>query len=360
MSANRATDRRALVVVSVSDLAGVARHVLDLASASGTWELAFLVPAGPLADLLADHGFDVGSAAGGCAFGQPAGLRSSGRALRAAVAAARPAVVHTHLAWADLLAAGTLPPSTRLVSTEHGIADVPRLYQRTRAAAAAKRGAHALRMRRTAAVIAVSHATAAAVTRLWGRPRRLEVVRNGVARPRAVSPGAAGRAFGFLGRLAPEKGLPALLDAFAAVRRAEDPDATLAIAGEGPLRGDVLRRADALGLGESMRLLGHVPAAELLEQVDVLVALSAWENCSYSILDAVVAGRGVVATAVGGNPEILPAGCLTAPGDTAAAAESMRRQALDPAQRPTLPSGWPTPDEMRERTEAVYAAAAAR
>ena len=87
---------------------------------------------------------------------------------------------------------------------------------------------------------------------------------------------------------------------------------------------------------------------------DVLVQLSAWENASYSVLDAVAHGLGVVATPVGGNPEILPAHCMAEAEDVARVADLMREQAFDVEKRPELPPHWPSVSDMAAQIAAVY------
>jgi glycosyltransferase involved in cell wall biosynthesis len=99
---------------------------------------------------------------------------------------------------------------------------------------------------------------------------------------------------------------------------------------------------------------GFVDPESAMAQHDVLAMLSVWENCSYSLLDAAGAGLGVVASRVGGNPEILPSACLVEPTDVLEVADALARQGLRPELRPGLTS-WPTVAEMGERIAGVYA-----
>jgi glycosyltransferase involved in cell wall biosynthesis len=112
-------------------------------------------------------------------------------------------------------------------------------------------------------------------------------------------------------------------------------------------------------LHQSVRLAGRVAPSDFFSQVDVVVQLSRWENCSYTLLDALAWGKGIVATAVGGNSEMLPHRCLVPVDNRESAAECMRAQAEDPAQTPQLPERWPTVEEMAIRIGAVYDTAAA-
>jgi glycosyltransferase involved in cell wall biosynthesis len=95
-------------------------------------------------------------------------------------------------------------------------------------------------------------------------------------------------------------------------------------------------------------------AQDLLRRTDVLVQLSAWENCSYTILDAVNAGVGVVATPVGGNPEFLPAECLTGSEDPIAIASLIVDQARSIERRPNLPEDWPSVPDMTTAIAGCY------
>lgn len=330
----------ALWVVPVPELGGVARHVLDVAGHGlPGWRLVVLCPPGPLAEALQALGAavvveDVGPAAG---------LAASVAAVRHTVRALRPAVVHSHLAHADLVAAIALAGDRgpRLVSTEHGIAGEAGVYHASALTARGRELAHHARLRRTDAVVAVSQATAATMRRRWHPRTPITVLRNGIDRPAVIPAGSPGLRVVTLSRLAPEKRLGTVIDAFARLHEGH-PEARLTMAGEGPERGPLQRLVHERGLAGVVAMPGHRPAAEVLAEADVLVQLSSWENCSYALLDGLVAGVGVVASDVGGNPEILPAAALV-PGDADARAVALavRGQALQPATRPRLPYGWP-------------------
>ena len=92
-----------------------------------------------------------------------------------------------------------------------------------------------------------------------------------------------------------------------------------------------------------------------MNETDILAQLSVWENCSYSLLDAVAHGLGVVASPVGGNPEILPTDCLADPDDSSQVASLIGVQGLDLDSRPRLPDGWPGVAEMARLVAEVYA-----
>ena len=349
----------ALWVIPVPDLGGVARHALDVAEVGVPgWRVVFFCPPGPLADALRARGAAVLTGR----FGPDAGVAASVRSLRRTIRTLRPAVVHSHLAYADIAAAlATRGLPVRLVSTEHGIAGDAGVYHGSAARARAMALAHRTRLRAFDALIAVSDATRAAMQAAW-RPRRpITVIRNGVdPTPALVEPVETPQVapvetlrVASLARLSPEKRIDRLLDAFALVRR-ERPDARLTVAGTGPLLADLRAHAARLGIDPAVDFPGHVDAGTLLADTDVLVQLSVWENCSYTLLDACVAGVGVVATPVGGNPEILPARCLVPADDAAAVRDAILAQATQPASRPSLPPEWPTRPAMAAGVAAVY------
>ena len=340
--------RRALWVVPVSNLAGVARHVLDAAKQGiPGYSLEVAGPAGSLLEELTRLDVPVHPVA---LDGNPA---TSVRALRTVIQSVKPAVVHSHLAKADFLtAAATLGLPCKVVSTEHGIAADAQLYNRGKLKATVRKVLHHLRSRRFDALIAVSESTKRAMIRAWRPATQVDVILNGVNRPAGIvrEPGTR---FLSLARLAPEKRISNAIDAFATA--AEDlPSASLTVAGDGHERDSLIAQAHSLGIGDRVHFPGYVAADKALASHDVLLQLSAWENASYSVLDAVAHGLGVVATPVGGNPEILPNHCLTAAGDTGRVAHLLREQAIDVSARPTLPEGWPTVPEMTDQIAGLY------
>ncbi len=105
------------------------------------------------------------------------------------------------------------------------------------------------------------------------------------------------------------------------------PEAVALLIGEGPLRAEVQAQVEALGLGRSISFLGlrhDVPA--LLTLPDLVVHPSLQEGFSNAILEAMAAGKPVVATEVGGTPEAVvhgETGLLVPPRDSQALAEGI-------------------------------------
>jgi glycosyltransferase involved in cell wall biosynthesis len=154
------------------------------------------------------------------------------------------------------------------------------------------------------------------------------------------------------GRLTAEKGVDVLLDAAAAL-----PGTRFLIVGDGPCRPDLEQHALKLGLGNA-EFLGYVERGTLLGLVgkSLLVAMpSVWyENFPYAILEAFALGKPVVASKIGGMPELVTegqTGMLFNAGDAAGLAEKIREIVAAPGL--ALEMG----KKARARVEAEFDAA---
>ena len=134
-------------------------------------------------------------------------------------------------------------------------------------------------------------------------------------------------------RLVPQKGIPVLLEA-ARIVLDRRPDARFTLFGDGPDRGPLERRAEELGLGNSVWFAGAVRGVEdRLGEHDVFVLPSLWEGMPISLLEAMAAARPVVATAVSGSAELVidgETGRLVPPGDPPALAAAILELLEDP------------------------------
>jgi glycosyltransferase involved in cell wall biosynthesis len=156
------------------------------------------------------------------------------------------------------------------------------------------------------------------------------------------------------GRLAPQKDWPTLL---AAVERYAGPPAFWAVAGEGAERPALEATIAARGLADRVRLLGlRDDVTDLLAAADALVLSSTYEGLPNIVLEAMAAGRPVVATTVGGTPELVrpETGLLVPPGDPAALSAALAALAArSPAERAAMGTA------ARDHVRATYSLAAA-
>ena len=222
----------------------------------------------------------------------------------------RPDIIHVHGSKAGTLGrlARFASPSVPLVFTPHQYAFAN--YFRHRWARSVYRVIERSMAPLTTMVIAVCEVEANLARQVGSRQAR--VVYNGIEfvpaeapDPRLAALRERGPVICAVAELHPRKGLMTLLDAMTRVL-AVHPDATLAIAGEGPQREALLRRVAALGVAPSVRLLGlvrDVPA--VLAGADVFVNAAWAEAFPYSVLEAMAAERPIVATDAGGTSEAI-------------------------------------------------------
>jgi glycosyltransferase involved in cell wall biosynthesis len=131
---------------------------------------------------------------------------------------------------------------------------------------------------------------------------------------------------GSVGWLTPVKGHRVLLEAVALLRRSW-PDLYVVIVGDGPLRKELMRRAGELGMANRLRLLGmRSDIPDCLAGMDVYVQPSLNEGMGRALVEAMAAGRPVVASRVGGIPSLIEhrrTGLLVPPGDPEALAHAI-------------------------------------
>jgi glycosyltransferase involved in cell wall biosynthesis len=164
-----------------------------------------------------------------------------------------------------------------------------------------------------------------------------------------------------VGRLAPQKAYPVLLDALARLDVQSKP--ALVIAGDGPLHESLEDRIGQLGL--DARLLGRRDdIADLLAAADVFVLCSVWEARALVVQEAMRAGLPVLATRVGGIPELVgEAAALVPPDDPGAFARALARILDDPDEQQRLrrasaaqAASWPTAEAALALVLAGYSA----
>jgi glycosyltransferase involved in cell wall biosynthesis len=134
-------------------------------------------------------------------------------------------------------------------------------------------------------------------------------------------------------RLTPWKGIDMLIDALA-----HTPDVTLIVAGDGPQKAALEARAVERGVGGRVVFAGKVPhdhIAVFMRAADYLVLYSGYEGLSHTLLEALYVGTPVIASARGGNPEIVQDsvnGLLVKHPDTDALIAALQRALADGVQ----------------------------
>lgn len=231
--------------------------------------------------------------------------------------ATKPAILHVHHVW---------PAADRYLATLARAAGVPHLVVTEHIVgtshSAGQRALKRAELGRADAVTAVCGAVADMLVRDYGVSRDIvRVVPNGADLPDEARESAEARAWRerfsaslirplwvVAARLEEQKGHVHLLDALAEVWK-RGLDFTLAVAGDGALRGELEQRAQALGIGAKVRFLGTLDdVGSLLAAADAVVLPSLWEGLPLVLLESLIRARPTIATAVGGVPEVMDDG----------------------------------------------------
>ena len=359
--------RRLLVVIDEMEVGGSQRQVAHLLAGidRGAWqpELAYFRRTSFLADELRGAGIPVHHVPKRGRF-DPVFLWRLGRLLRRG----RFDVVHAFSLTAELWTA-----LARLVSGRRPAFVASERNQYTRKPAwywLLKRYV----LGRCDAVIANSAAGAHVTAARTGHPEgRFDVVANGVVMPepmphaerralRATIGAPSGRVAGlFVGRLVDQKNLPCLVRALAILPPARRP--WIALAGDGPLREAIAAQAQAAGVANDLCFLGErQDATQLMQALDFLVLPSHHEGLSNALLESMAAGCPVVASAVGGTPELVErehTGLLFPADDAGALADCLDLFASDSILRAGLASRALARVEERYAVPAMVAATVA-
>jgi glycogen synthase len=186
----------------------------------------------------------------------------------------------------------------------------------------------AVACRRAAAVITLTERLAARV-RGCGTP--VHVIPSGFRADRFTAAPTGGAGVVYVGRLHRQKGVDTLVKAAALL-----PGVPVTLAGDGPDRAAVEQLAARLGVAGQVRVTGFVPHSAvpaLLATADVAVLPSRYEELGTALVEAMAAGRPVVAAAVGGIPELVRDGVdglLVPPDDHVALATAVEKLLTDP------------------------------
>lgn len=236
-------------------------------------------------------------------------------------------VVHTHNPFVNHYGAlaARLGSAPILVNTVHGISTLQMPWK----AATLYRASCAL----THQVVSVCKAADVELYRRMGiAPAKRSVIYNGIEVRdfQSIRPRRSGEevVFGAIGRMVPVKDHRSLLEAFS-IARTRHPRCRLEIVGNGELEGQLREQARTLGIDNSVRFNGSdTDIVEFLGEVDVFVLSSISEGLPLVVLEAMAAGRPIVATAVGGVPELIQeSGCgwLCEPSNSQKLAETLIR-----------------------------------
>jgi glycosyltransferase involved in cell wall biosynthesis len=236
--------------------------------------------------------------------------------------------------------AALMKPGLRVVFTEHG-----RLSDS--APSRKRRLVNPLLGRLPAAIYAVSEDLGRHMVAEGFPAARVQVLHNGIDPGRHTSGEArrlarrtldlpdAAFVIGTVARLDPVKDLATSLEAFAMLR-AHIGGARLVIVGDGLERQSLEEAGDRLGINDAVVWTGHrQDVRSLLPAFDLYVNSSIHEGVSLTILEAMAASIPIVATRVGGNPEVvdLDTGLLVTPRSAADLALALRALASDPIRR---------------------------
>lgn len=165
--------------------------------------------------------------------------------------------------------------------------------------------------RRGVSPVAIAREVARSIQAVYGGDPPI-VIPNGIPIPshgRSIElSNETARRFVMVARMSPPKDHPTLLRAFARVR-ANIPDVELYLIGDGADRGTLGNLVAELGLDGSVHFLGfRADVQDLLETMDVFVLASRWEGNPLSVMEAMAAGLPVIASSVGGVPELVTDG----------------------------------------------------
>lgn len=282
--------------------------------------------------------------------GRPFVVRYPEVAVRAARLARRADLIYATATYAAAAAASTVarrPVVAKLVSDpayeralRYGLFDgTPEAFQTaTGSRLELLKRLRTLSLRRARRLVVPSRYLADIAAR-WGLDAsRIDVLVNPAPPPTDVRPASLGSGtFVYVGRLTRQKALPDLVDALRLVG-----GASLEIVGDGPERAALEAKVASSGLNGRVRFVGAQPRTEVLSRLAgarAAVLASSWENLPHAAVEALAVGTPVVATAVGGVPEVVrdgENGLLVPAHDPHALANALRAILEDDALRGRL------------------------
>jgi glycosyltransferase involved in cell wall biosynthesis len=327
---------RIVHLVTSGDVAGgqlVAAQIARAARERGD-EVSFVSPTpGPFLDQVVAEGFDT-------TLLDVTRTYRVGGATRLAVLLRGADVVHTHTHLAARVLARLAGTSARAAIVDH--LHIENHFRPQRLPAAGLRALDNATARLTARLLAVSDDTRRAFEAQGYPADRIETVPNGILLPvvdtsnglRAeLGVPAEAPLAGEIARLCDVKGQRELIQAAARV-----PELHVVLAGDdletgGAYRESLVAEAERAGVADRITFAGFRPAESVLGALDVFVLPSWTEGMPITVLEAMAHRRPVVATTVGGTPELVldgETGLLVPPRDPEALAEALRSLVADP------------------------------
>lgn len=184
-----------------------------------------------------------------------------------------------------------------------------------------------------------------------GKPRtRTAMIYNGVQENEfeAAPPKEGAAQFLYIGMLRDLKGPDVFIDAFAKAERMTGKTLSGVIVGDGPDRDKYAAMIDRTGLARRISIHAAMPARKAFEMASTVVVPSRAEAMPYIVLEALAAGKTVIASRVGGIPEVLgeKSEALVPPGDSSALAKIMVQDATDPVWADRV---MPKPENFKAR-----------
>jgi glycosyltransferase involved in cell wall biosynthesis len=318
--------RRVLHVLGTADRAGTAIFrivegvALSAISSKYQFEVCFLQP-GELADRLTDIGIPWTCVNWKGSLNDPGGAARYAALLRSSEFC----IIHQHTGATVLTTMGRRLTRARIVQSLHGRVSEERGVVLPRK-----------RVPKTDALIANSRIMAQ-----YSRDPRAVLIYPGIDATifSAHRKDHNGVVIGTACRLEPVKGVSHLIKAVALLAP-DFPGLRLEIAGDGSLRADLIEDCRELGISSLATFVGwREDLHSLMSSWDIFAMPSLDEAFGYAALEAMAVGLPVVASAVGGLPELIRDGLtgrLVPPADSAALAAGLRQLVADPAQRHTM------------------------
>jgi glycosyltransferase involved in cell wall biosynthesis len=318
---------KVLHICSDTNIGGAGRYVLALLTQPRMirqFDVAVACPEGDLAAALRRAGVEVLLYPGADVSFSWEALRS----LYGLMRTWRPRIAHTHGSLAGRVAAALA--GARIIYTKHGLAYAEEQSLQVRSpGAAVRRLAVRLFAHR---IVAVSEAVKRALVAAGADPGRIRVIPGGVELgPYEAAGSLVPGVIGSVGRLGREKGFDLLVEAAPRLPKGVH----VLIGGDGSQRAELAAQVQRLGLEDRVTLTGFVEdVPAFLSRIGLFVLPSRSEGLGLVLVEAMAAGRPVVASRVGGIPEVVvdgETGLLVPPEEPEALAGTIGRLLADPA-----------------------------